>query len=349
MQGVEQASAHSPTEGFDAADIRRRYGSAFRPNPWIYWTDMVASAATGWVAFAAALAEPFGSSSYLLFLVIAVFAHLRSVLFIHELTHLAPGALPGFEVAWHALVGAPLQVPSLMYVGSHNDHHKRSAFGTTDDPEYAFLASYTRLRIVTFVVSVAFVPLVLPLRWGVLAPLSYLSPRLRTFVVERLSTLGINPQYRRPMPKGTAAARWMRQELALGALFWMAVAAYALGWVGVHAWLTWVLMTSAILLINQVRTLAAHRYERDGSECGTVDQVLDSINLRGIPILTALVAPVGLRYHALHHFLPAVPYHSLGTLHRTLVRELPREAAYHRTEAEGVLAAVRNLWSKAPA
>ena len=349
MQGVVETSAHSSTQGFDAADIRRRYGNAFRPRPWIYWTDMLASAAVGWAAFAEALAQPLGSAAWGLCLGIAIFAHLRSVLFIHELTHVAPDALPGFEVAWHALVGAPLQVPSLMYVGSHNDHHKRTAFGTVDDPEYAFIASYSRWRIVRFVVSVAFVPLVLPLRWGVLAPLSYLFPPLRRLVVERLSTLGINPQYRRPMPKGSAARRWVRQETALGVVFWLAVGAWAMGWIGLPFWATWVCMTGGILLINQVRTLAAHRYERDGSQCGTVDQVLDSINLRGLPILTALVAPVGLRYHALHHFLPAVPYHALGTLHRKLVRELPQEAPYHRTEAEGVLAAVKHLWSKAPA
>ena len=349
MQGVVEASTGSSTHGFDASEIRRRYGSAFRPKPWIYWTDMLGSAAIGWTAFGAAASEPLGSPAFVVFLFIAIFAHLRSVLFIHELTHLPPGAVPGFEVGWHIAVGAPLQVPSLMYVGSHNDHHKRSGFGTKEDPEYAPLARYSRWRLVAFVLNVAFVPLVLPLRWGVLAPLSYVCPPLRKLVVERLSTLGINPEYRRPMPKGSAAARWMRQEMALAAVFWLAVAGWFLGIIGFQLWLTWVLMTSGILLINQVRTLAAHRYERDGSACGTLDQVLDSINLRGIPILTALVAPVGLRYHALHHFLPAVPYHSLGTLHRRLVRELPQEAPYHATEAEGVLAAVKHLWVKAPA
>ena len=102
-------------------------------------------------------------------------------------------------------------------------------------------------------------------------------------------------------------------------------------------------------MINQIRTLAAHHYENDGSEVDALGQLMDSVNLRGVPVLTALVAPVGLRYHALHHFLPAVPYHSLGTLHRRLCRELPREAEYHRTEAEGILPMLRRLWDRAPA
>ena len=138
----------------------------------------------------------------------------------------------------------------------------------------------------------------------------------------------------------------MRQELALGALFWLAVGAWWLGFIGFEFWITWAAMTGGILLINQVRTLAAHRYEQDGKGCDSVGQLLDSINLRG-SILTALVAPVGLRYHALHHFLPAVPYHALGRLHRQLQRELPQEAPYHETESAGVIATVRALWDKA--
>ena len=112
---------------------------------------------------------------------------------------------------------------------------------------------------------------------------------------------------------------------------------------------TWVLLAGGILVINQIRTLAAHRYENDGREVDSFGQLMDSVNLRGVPILTALIAPVGLRYHALHHFLPSVPYHSLGALHRRLCRELPREAAYHRTEVGGILPMVRRLWERAPA
>ncbi|MEE3330468.1 MAG: fatty acid desaturase [Myxococcota bacterium] len=349
MQGVEQTLATAPAQGLDVAEIRRRYGSAFRCRPAIYWTDMLVSAAVGWTAFAAALMATFGSLEWAGYLGIAIFANLRAVLFIHEIAHIKGGTLRGFEIAWHAVVGAPLQVPSLMYVGSHNEHHKRSAFGTADDPEYAPIAQYSRFKLLFFVLSVAVVPIVLPLRWGLLAPLSYSVPGLRKLVVERLSTLGINPAYRRPLPKGTQAERWQRQELALGIVFWIAVVAFLSGVIGVEFWLTWVCMTGGILLINQVRTLAAHRYESDGSACDSADELLDSINLSGVPVLTALVAPVGLRYHALHHLLPAVPYHALGTLHRRLSRELPQEAEYHQAEAGGVFATVRDLWTRAQA
>ena len=352
MDSAVTTSSDAPqaaVRAFDPIEIRRRYASAFRPNPWIYWSDLLVSAGIGWGAFAMALAAPFASLGYFGWLGVSIVALLRAALFIHELTHLRPGALPGFEAGWHLLAGLPLMLPSLMYVGSHNDHHKKNVFGTRHDPEYAPIARWSRLRLVRFVLEVALVPLALPLRWGVLAPLSYLIPALRKPVVERLSTLFINADYRRPMPRGTQARRWAIQEAAACVLFWVVAGLLWQGVLPLTLVVTWVLLTSGILVINQIRTLAAHRYECDGREVDATAQLMDSINLRGVPVLTALIAPVGLRYHALHHFLPTVPYHSLGTLHRRLLRELPSEAEYHRTEAGGILAAVRELWERAPA
>ena len=103
-------------------------------------------------------------------------------------------------------------IPSLMYVGSHMDHHERMGFGTNDDPEYARIPSWSRLKIAAFVFAVALFPIALAVRWGVLGPLSRLFPPLRPFVVGRLSTLVINSNYVRPMPEGDQIRRWNAQE-----------------------------------------------------------------------------------------------------------------------------------------
>ena len=348
MADVASTSQSSLYE-FDPNLIRQRYAAAFKPKPWVYWCDLILSAAIGWSAFAYALTQPLGSVGHIVAVLAATFALLRGALFIHELAHLRAGALPHFEIGWHLLVGIPLMLPSLMYVGSHGDHHRKASFGTVTDPEYAPIASWSRARIVRFVLEVAVVPMILPLRWGVLGPLSYMHPGLRKLVVEKLSTLVINPDYRRPMPEGKQAERWAVQEGIMGWVAWIAFTAWLMGWLTPHFLITWLCVPTGILLVNQIRTLAAHRYENDGAPVDSHFQLMDSINLRGIPVLTALVAPVGLRYHALHHFLPSVPYHSLGTLHRQLIRELPQEAPYHETEAGGVVTAVRHLWDKAPA
>ena len=60
-------------------------------------------------------------------------------------------------------------------------------------------------------------------------------------------------------------------------------------------------------------------------------QYLDSVNVPPPGFLPALWAPVGSRYHALHHLLPGVPYHNLGKVHRRLCRELAPDSAYHQS------------------
>jgi fatty acid desaturase len=45
-----------------------------------------------------------------------------------------------------------------------------------------------------------------------------------------------------------------------------------------------------------------------------------------------LWAPVGLRYHALHHLMPRLPYHNLAAAHRRLVATLPSDSDYRRVE-----------------
>ena len=56
-----------------------------------------------------------------------------------------------------------------------------------------------------------------------------------------------------------------------------------------------------------------------------------------------LVAPVGLRYHALHHWIPSLPYHNLGRAHRLLVDALTPDAPYGRTIEPGFTPALRDL------
>ena len=328
---------------FPAAELRRRFANAFPPQPLLYWGDLFASAGVGWGAFTIGATASSGTVLHLTATGVAVVALLRAAIFIHEITHLRDGSLPGFAVSWNLIVGFPLLLPSLMYVGSHNDHHRQPTFGTSYDPEYAPLAHWSWGRILWFVVSLVFVPALLILRWGVLGPLAFFLPRLRRLLIERASTLVTNPDYRRPAPRGKHAVRWLIQEIAVALTVWGVAASIDQGWLSLQWIVQWYIVMTGIALVNQVRTLAAHRYDNDGSQLDATAQLLDSVTLSGWTFPTVLAAPLGLRFHALHHVLPTVPYHSLGFVHRLLLEELPLDSPYRQTQERGIFAAVKSL------
>jgi fatty acid desaturase len=350
MKDVSAASVvplrATPTDLSPAA-LHRRFVSAFRPRPWIYWADMLASAGLGWALFAWSVQTPTGSALHATATLGAIFALLRAALFIHELAHLKSGDLPYFEVAWNAVFGIPALTPSLMYVGSHMDHHLRTVFGTPADPEYVSMTRWGRLRIACFVLIGAIVPVLLALRWGIIAPLSRLLPWLRRVAVERMSTLVINVYYRRPIPRGRHLSRWAVLENAAMLFVWAVAAGVALGWIPLHLIGQLWLVSAGVWTTNQLRTLAAHGYHNEGEPVDDEGQLLDSINLDAWSPLTALVAPVGLRYHALHHHLPGLPYHSLGRVHRELKRELPSDSPYWRTLKGSLEETLTGMWHRA--
>src|SRR5215471_8896854 len=111
----------APRADATRSEIRRRFADAFRIRPWVYWLDLLGSAGLGWALFAVSVAATPWSLLHVLATVGSVFALLRAALFIHELAHVRSGDLPGFEVVWNFVVGFPVLVPSLMYVGSHAD------------------------------------------------------------------------------------------------------------------------------------------------------------------------------------------------------------------------------------
>jgi fatty acid desaturase len=77
------------------------------------------------------------------------------------------------------------------------------------------------------------------------------------------------------------------------------------------------------------------------------DQYLDSVNVPPPAMLPELWAPVGLRYHALHHLLPSVPYHNLPAAHRRLLTELPANSSYHGGNHPTLANVIARLWASA--
>ena len=322
-----------------AADLTRDLNS---PNTGIFWGDLLASATLGYGALATAILAASWPVT-LVAAIVAILALYRAGSFIHELTHINRGALPGFKFGWNLLVGIPLLVPSFLYEGVHNLHHAKIRYGTVEDPEYLPLALMRPWTLPLFVVAAALAPVAMMVRFAVLAPLSLLSPKLRTLVVGRYSGLQINPAFRRRPAEGELARQWRWQEGAasLGAIALIAMVAG--GVIPLRAFAIFLGVAAGVMLLNQVRTLVAHRWENEGEEMSVTEQYLDSVNVPPPGMLAALWAPVGLRYHALPHLLPGLPYHALGEAHRRICAELEPTSAYHSASYKGLLPLARRL------
>ena len=338
--------AEAKTRPTGLKEARTIVKDLFAPRAAVYWPDLLCSAAIGWFAFVAAIRATPESAAFGWWLVLAVLSLYRAVLFIHELTHLSKGALPGFEWAWNLIVGVPMLVPSFMYIGVHTDHHRRTLYGTPGDPEYLPLGCGPRWRILLFLAETVIVPFLFVIRFVVVAPIGLLWPAAHRLIARHASSLVINPRYERR--EGTPAERQrMRWMETASLLLWST--AGVLAWQGVipwHSFGAWYLVSFGVLFVNQVRTLAAHRYRNARDEMDVVGQVLDSVTVPGA-WWTELWAPVGLRYHALHHYLPDLPYHRLGAAHRRLMRELPEDAPYRGAVSRSLPHVLSELWRDA--
>ena len=307
----------------------------FRVSPARYWADFLLSLAAAYTASAAYLSLPFGCWPQLLAFPLAAFWLYRLGSLIHEVCHLGQHEMMVFKGTWNLLAGVMTLTPSPFFTRHHRDHHSQRFYGTPEDPEYVAncLEAGNPASLLGYVAYVLVFPLLVFLRF-LLTPVTFLHPRLREWTLRRASSLTFNRQYERRL---TAADRRAILTAEIPC-FLRAALIPLLVVLGVNDW-TRVPMLYALavatVVLNQLRQLADHHFEGDGSRVSLASHIMDSCNFTRNDPLTLLFFPFLIRYHALHHLFPSLPYHNLKKAHANLVATLPAESPYLQLDRPG--------------
>ena len=361
---------------FSLREARTAIQQYLRPNPVIYWVDFlttiliahfcfgIARSLTAklylspllpnarWTSPIDALLPSSMTASVCLHLACTLTTCLlfyRAAMFIHELVHLRRGTFRLFRATWNVLCGIPFLMPSFVY-HTHLDHHRREDYGTARDGEYLPLGQQRPAVIFLWLLHPLFIPPVAVFRFLILTPLAWLIPPLRRLIHERASSMIIDPSYIRPLPSPSARRTIYLQEFLCFA-WCLAIPIFATSIFGgflpfvVQAYFTGVVL----LLLNALRTLGAHRWVNSGERMTFIDQLLDSVNYPHRTWITGLWGPIGLRYHALHHLFPSLPYHNFAAAHRALMEALPENSPYRKTTATSLTGVLFDLYQRSAA
>ncbi|WP_262696292.1 fatty acid desaturase family protein [Kordiimonas aquimaris] len=344
------SGAHPEAENFPLKESRRLVRDLWKPNARIYWTDFTISAALGWGAVAAATLTPLGSFIQIIAIIIATLALYRGVIFIHELAHFRKGTFTWYRRFWNATCGMPMMVPAYTYADVHIDHHKPQHYGTAEDGEYLPFAVDKPWKIIAFIIQAVLVPVLLVARYMILMPLTLLNTRFRNYIWQRASSLVIDYNYIRPLPKKDQESSWLIEDIITGIYAYSAFALFYIDVLPLAFFAVWYVVTVAIFILNGLRTLAAHAYRNGGRErMNQQQEFLDSVDVPGNRYISSLWAPVGLRFHATHHLFPGMPYHALETAYFRLKDELPDNRLFLAASRKNLWSAVAQLWRESRA
>jgi fatty acid desaturase len=301
------------------------------PNKVRYWLDFGVTVAVSYAAFAGAVVSSVSAPEFWCCFVIATLATYRGNFFLHEVVHQGR-RLGAFSWAYLLFYGFVHKIPIVAYL-PHLVHHEVSHYGDHNDPEYAEWWADPALAVRHMLVLVVVAPAGLMLRFGVFSAIvPWLPAVVRARLYARCSSFVLNPKYERPIDLWPRRTTLVEEYGCFG---------YTAGFVGLSlagyvpwtALVVWYAMMTAFFLLHCARAIVNHGYRRFHHTATVEAMIADSRNVIGHPVLSELWGPLGVRYHALHHLFPQLPYHALPAVHVRLLEVLPVDHVYRTTSS----------------
>lgn len=333
-------ASDAATGGLSFGKYTGDLGWASKPNPLIFWADFLASSTAGYALTYWASTFPLFSLPHIGVVFLAAICMFRACMFMHEAVH-AGRQIPGFTTAFNLYFAFVNKLPLYIY-DVHRAHHLQELYGTEQDSEYDLIKRDLPNLLIPIVVTLL-QPALMIVRFGVVPWfLPFIGERARNTIYQRASTFALNRNYRRPLPDAAERRKWYWQDAACAFYHLVFVVLCIAGVLSWNLLLAWYEVAVIAMLANYYRVMSSHAYLTGFSPTTRKQQILDSLTVTGSPWLWWLF-PVGLRYHALHHMMPHVPYHHMAKVHRILLTRLPDDHPYRTTIVDGFLQAYRRL------
>lgn len=306
-----------------------------------FFVDLSVAALLAWGAlYLLSVRELDVYSPFLLF--VSYVGSCRGNAFIHEVVHFGR-KVKGIGAVYNFLFGFPNRIPFYIHE-PHKYHHLPNTFGTEQDPEYLFLKGKGGRYFFRPFFAAPLAPLLLLVRFGVL-PLFFwaLPASLQEEIYRKVSTLVVNPGYLRREMRSDELRRVRRQDLGCALFFVFFLMAGVLGQLPWAFFGWWYAIAVVATLVNMYRARVAHLYDNKLGALSPLEALRDSVTIEG-GMASELWAPLGLKYHSLHHLAPNIPYHNLGKAHRFLVSQLEANHPYHATIQPSLWHGLKQYW-----
>lgn len=260
--------------------------SIYKLKMYIYWLDLIVSFALFLIFFIYTL-----NYGTLLTLLLSSVVLYRVGAFTHEICHQKNNPrFKIFKLVWNLTIGCLMFQPSLRFCKPHLQHHKVGVFATEKDPQYPliFKDSFKAFFIFTFL------PYILPLYNILICFIPFKNNILSSIFY-----------------KDKFSSKECKELLAFES-YYIFVLIFSLVYLSPYLLLYFYLVSVGAWYLSVLRIPLEHPLNEYKKVSTKKDQ--ERLSYTHYSVLYALIQPLGLRFHTVHHMYPKIPYYMLKSI-----------------------------------